>query len=280
MNQSSTLIKMTDRVYIVAHKEDTSRLESTLAAQGFKVRVQRGPYSEEQQRFSSQVKCFVNHQNVWRQVAAGDQRAIVVEADFVPVRAFGARPSPLPNDADDQTVGFAWLYSAGSTLYGFDKHGFPHGHGNTMVAYILSPHAARMLLNFFEREINKLSRVDQYLPFDSILGIYLRKECGILNYIPIYLYGEHGGLPQPEHAANRVRAWHQADILMDRLEYFPVYAKGSWVRYHAFRLRSIARGWLRLVLLRFYDPRYINNDTSRGRLWMAWFSLARLLKLY
>lgn len=148
MMASSKLIEMTDQVFIVAHREDTTRLQSTLAAQGFKIRVQRGPYSEEQQRFSSQVKCFVNHQNVWRQVAAGTQRAIVVEADFVPVRAFGTRPSPLPDDMDDQTVGFAWLYSAGSTLYGFDRRGFPHGHGNTLVAYLITPQCARMLLVF------------------------------------------------------------------------------------------------------------------------------------
>lgn len=278
MNASSRLIEMTDQVFIVAHKEDTTRLESTLTAQGFKVRAQRGPYSEEQQRFSSAMKCFVNHQNVWRQVAAGTQRAIVVEADFVPVRAFGTRPSPLPDDVDDQAVGFAWLYSAGSTLYGFDRRGFPHGHGNTTVAYVLTPRAASMLLVFFDREIRK-TVAGGYLPWETYMGVYLRRECGILNYIPTYLYGEHGGLPQPEHAKQGVRAWHQADILMDRLEYLPGYAKGSWLRYLAYRLRSIARGWVRLVLLRFFDPRYINKDTSRGIIAMAWFSLARLLKL-
>lgn len=278
MKASSKLVEMTDQVFIVAHKEDTNRLESTLAAQGFKIRVQRGPYSEEQQRLTSAMKCLVNHQNVWRQVAAGAQRAIVVEADFVPVRAFGARPSPLPDDVEDQTVGFAWLYSAGSTLYGFDRRGFPHGHGNTTVAYVLTPLAAAKLLVFFEREIQKVKSGD-YLAWETYMGVYLRRECGILNYIPTYLYGEHGGLPQPEHAKHGVRAWHQADILMDRLEYLPGYANGSWLRYKAYRLRSITRGWVRLVLLRFYNPRHINDDTSRGVMYMAWFSLARLLKL-
>jgi hypothetical protein len=278
LDNRAKLIEMTNQVFVVAHKEDTSPLEIALLAQGFNVHVQRGPYNAEQQRYSSQMKCLVNHANVWRRVASGNKSVIVLEADFVPVREFSTRYSPMPNDMMDKSVGFAWLYSAGSILYGFDKHYFPHGHGNTTVAYMLSPQAAKFLLYFFERETRKV--IDSsYVAWETYLGIYLRKECGILNYIPIYQYGEHGGLPQPEHRQAGVRPWHQADILLGKLEFMPHYARKNLIRYFFFRARSYARGWVRVFLLRYYNPRSINSDTTLSRYQMAWFSIARLLKL-
>ncbi len=277
----TSLIAMADKVFIVAHKENTALLEETLSMQGFSVSVQRGPYSYEQEHYSSAMKCLVNHANVWRHIASSDQITIVVEADFVPVKDFARRTSPMPNvqcSKDRTEVGFAWLYSTGSILYGFDQYGFPHGHGNTTVAYMLTPHVARLLLRFFERETARVQG-GSYSAWETYLGIYLRKECGILNYIPTYQYGEHGGLPNPEHSVQGVRAWHQADVLLATLAFPPQYVKGSVIRYLAYRSRSIFRGWVRLFLLRFYDLRYINADTTRGRKAMAWFSIARLLKL-
>jgi hypothetical protein len=277
-NLRVSLIEITDKVFVVAHKRDTSLLEEVLTQQGFTVRVQRGPYTTEQEDYSAQLKCMVNHANVWRQVALGTEPAIVVEDDFVPVKSFAGRTSPMPNVKDDAAAGFAWLYSAGSILYGFDKYGFPHGHGNTTVAYMLTPPVARMLLKFFERETAKVAD-GRYSPWETYLGIYLRKEQGVLNYIPIYQFGEHGGIPNPEHSVQGVRAWHQADVLMATLAFSPQYAQGRPIRYLAYRSRAYARAWARLLLLRFYDPRYINADTTRGRMAMAWFSITRLLKL-
>lgn len=279
MKSKIPLLEMTDQVYIVAHKEDTSNLETVLSDQGFHVHVQRGPYSAKEQTYSSAMKCLVNHANVWRQVAGSNRPVMVVEADFVPVKKLAERMSPLPFDPLDKSIGFAWLYSAGSTLYGFDQHGFPHGHGNTTVAYLLTPEVAAMLLDFFKREESKVS-AGSYTKWETYLGVYLRKERGILNYIPVYCYGEHGGLPQPEHAKQGIRAWHQADILLDTLEFLPIYADGKRWRYVFFRWRSIIRGWVRLFLLRFYDPRYINGDSKKGRVAMAWFSFIRLCKIY
>lgn len=277
-NQNS-LIKRTQQVFVVAHKEDTTRLEETLRAQGFDVFVQRGPYTAEQETYASNTKCLINHANVWKRIVETGNTAIVVEADFVPVCKFASRSCPLPLDTDNNGVGFAWLYSAGSILYGFDQHGFPHGHGNTTVAYLLTPPCASILLDFFTRETARFTN-GKYTQWETYLGIYLRKERGILNYIPIYQYGEHGGSPQPEHARHGIRSWHQADILLDRLEFLPGYARGSRLRYIGYRSRSIARGWARLCLLRFYDPRYINGDTTKGRISMGFFSVVRLLRLW
>ncbi len=224
------------------------------------------------------MKCFANHANVWRTLSTDpDAWAVVVEADFVPVVNFGTLSAPLPF-VDDDSVGFAWLYSAGSILYGFCEFGFPHGHGNTTVAYLLKGKVAAQLLEFFDRHV--LANTDgRYSGWETQLGIFLRRERGVLNYIPTYQLGEHGGIPQAEHAKNGVRSWHQADILCARLAFAPLYARGSAIRYRAYRLRSWLRGWLRLATGKFFDPRYINSNTSRGRLYMVWFSMSRLLRL-
>ena len=278
MKSQISLRDVCSTVYIVAHKEDISDLVSCLGMNGFSVQIQRGPYSAEQEAYDSQIKCLINHSNVWRRVAEGRETCIVVEADFVPVEDFGSAPSPMPDDTDRPEAGFCWLYSAGSILYGFDRDGFPTGHGNTTVAYMLTPRVASMLMKFVERE---LSRADpgKYSRWETYLGVYLRWECGILNYFPTYCYGEHGGISQSEHTRAGGRAWHQADMLLGRLAFLPAYADGSRLRYFAIRARAYLRGWVRLALLRFYDPRYVNSDSQKGRIAMAWYSCARLLRI-
>jgi hypothetical protein len=273
---SSRLIDLCQTVFVVAHKENTARLESTLRAQGFEVTVQRGPYTKEQEQFAAATRCLINHAHVWAAVAQSGRPAIVVEADFVPVTHFADRPPPLP-DLDQPASGFAWLYSAGSTLYGFDPQGFPHGHGNTTVAYMINPRVAAVLMEFYEREMAR-NPTGRYVQWETYLGIFLRKERGVLNYIPTYQYGEHGGVGSKEHSRAGIRGWHQADVLMGPLSFTPDYAIGSRMRYAAIRARAVVRAWARLVLLRFFDPRYVNSDSSRGRVAMASFSILRLLR--
>lgn len=279
MDNRRRLREFTNRAYVVAHNEDTTQLERTLVKAGFQVAVQRGPYNEKQLGWSAAMRCFANHANVWRTISADPESwAIVVEADFVPVVDFGNRWAPLPH-VDEDSVGFAWLYSAGSTLYGFCRYGFPYGHGNTTVAYILNGRVANLLLRFFDREVAKNEK-GGYIGWETYLGIYLRKQCGVLNYIPTYQFGEHGGLPQKEHAIHGVRSWHQADVLFACLEFLPTYARSSRLRYLGYRARAVARAWFRLVSGRFFDPRYINHDTSCGRFYMMVYSVRRLLHLH
>lgn len=275
---SASLGRVCRRVYVVAHREDTSRLCGFLEESGFLVTVVRGPYTKEQSGFSHQLKCLVNHANAWKLAAAQTSTSMVVEADFVPVADFADLPCVFPVHADSNEPRFGWLYSAGSVLYGFDECGFPHGHGNTTVAYALTPGAAAVLLGFFEREM-RLDDPGRYRLWETYLGIFLRKERGVLNYIPVYQYGEHGGRANTEHGAAGVRSWHQADVLWGRLAFLPDYAMGSEVRFAAYRVRSWARGVYRVLSMRFFDPRYVNNDSSRGRAFMAIFSIFRMLRL-
>jgi hypothetical protein len=204
--------------------------------------------------------------------------AVVVEADFVPVVNLADLPSVFPCPPNPDSVLFGWLYSAGSILYGFDESGFPHGHGNTTVAYALTPAAARVLIDFFDREMHE-SEPGRYRLWETYLGIFLRKQRGVLNYLPVYQYGEHGGRANAEHASAGVRSWHQADVLWGPLAFLPDYANGSRIRLTTYRLRSWLRGVYRIGSMRFFDPRHISDRSSRGRAYMAAFSILRMVRL-
>jgi hypothetical protein len=208
-----------------------------------------------------------------------------MEADFVPCMGFGKLPLPFGWSLSCHKPRFGWLYSPGSILYGIDPEGFPHGHGGTMVAYVLDSLAAKALLEFYEKEM-ETSQPNQYRLWDTHLGIFLRWEKGVLNYIPIYQYGEHGGIPNKGHKNRwikgwnrKIRGWHQADILWNKLAFLPIYARRSHFIYRIFRGRAMLRGWVRVLTLRFFDPRYTNADSTRGRLFMLVLSIARLLGL-
>lgn len=275
-NATSLLLACPD-VLVVAHREDTSHLESTLRAEGFRVTTLRGPYSEQQLGWSASCRCLVNHSNAWREIERLGRPAIVVEADFVPVRDFGSSAIPRSWLQGDSS-GFGWLYSAGSVLYGMDAEGAAFGHGNTTVAYVASADAARALLRFYDREVERNPQ-GLYSTWETRLGPYLRWECGIRNHLPVYQFGEHGGLPSGEHASHGVRPWHQADVLLRGLSFLPAYAKGSVFRYALYRTRAVARGWGRFLALKFFDPRHVNPQSAQGAMRLARLGLFRLLHL-
>jgi hypothetical protein len=280
MNNKDTqasLIDVTDRCYVIAHREDVTALVTTLGSEGYSCEIVRGPYLDSETRLPAIMRCLVNHRNAWRGVAAATRPALVVEADFVPVRGLAQLPSPLPYVPNDANVGFAWLYSAGSILYGFDRYGYPHGHACTTVAYILTPAAAQCLIRFADREVGVALLDGRYRPWDTYIGIYLRKECGIVNHIPRLSYGEHGGIAQAEHAVEGIRGWHQADRLVGELPFLPLYARGSRLRFALVRARAYARAWARVGLLRYFHPFRVNADSSRSRIGLAVFTVARLI---
>jgi hypothetical protein len=271
-------------VLIIAHNENTTQLEGALNEEGLPFRVFRGTYTEEQKGFSANLRCLINHANAWRYGSKVQHPVIVVEADFVPCRGFSRLPLPFAWSASCSEPKFAWLYSSGSILYGIDAEGFPHGHGNTTVAYVFTPLTAKSLLEFYEKEMAR-EQPGKYRLWETYLGIFLRKEKGILNYIPIYQYGEHGGIPNKEHQGRiegwhrKIRGWHQADVLWNKLSFLPTYAQRNRFIYLAVRTRARLRGWARLLTLRFFDPRCTNADSIRGPSFMLVLSIARLLGL-
>src|SRR5262249_41924747 len=108
-------------VLIITYKENTLPLVQALTAEGFQCRNVSGPYTKEEETYSSVVQCFVNHKNAWLYAADSGYPVIIVEPDFVPVRGFGQLPLPFPWHEGSHEPRMAWLYSAGSILYGIDK---------------------------------------------------------------------------------------------------------------------------------------------------------------
>jgi len=53
-------------VLIMPNNEDTTQLERALGREDLTPRVFRGPYTDEQRKFSAQIRCLVNHATAWR----------------------------------------------------------------------------------------------------------------------------------------------------------------------------------------------------------------------
>lgn len=232
-----TLRSVASGVVIVAHNEDTTRLRTVLLTEGFSVEEVRGPYTCEQLSYSAIMRCMVNHANAWRIAATRRQPTIVVEADFIPVRQFGALPAPVPLTKRDTSL--VYLYSVGPQIWDLATPGVARGHAGGMVALLIPPKVAELLLEFAQEELRR-NPLGQYSPFDSKVGYWL-KDRGIESYIPYRHYGEHGGIGNPEHAAASLGRAHRADALCGRLAFTPTYASGSQLRY--WKTRAWARVW-------------------------------------
>ena len=192
---------------IIAHEEDTTQLRKALSLEGFDCTELRGPYTDEQLEYPSSIRCLINHSHAWRRVAAGKDYVLVVEADFVPVRGFGDLPLPFVPDPEQKAM--AWLYSVGPVIYHVDRHGGIYGHNAGTVAYVLNHEVANYWLSLYDRDMQHQD-TQEYRLWEVYLPIKLRREKGVRCYIPYKMYGEHGGLSNPEHNMRKVRAWHEA----------------------------------------------------------------------
>jgi hypothetical protein len=249
------------KVLVVAHREDTTELEATLETEGFAVRRIQGPYPEGAERWSPSVRTLFNHRNAWRVVSESGEAAIVVEADFVPVRGFGAvsLSRGLPSGEPD----FTYLYACGPQLWGL-RGGRLRGHAGAMVAYCVSPALASSLIEFADSKV-LAGDPASYSRWDTELGYWL-KARGIESYLPYRHHGEHGGLPNPEHGRAGLRPHHRADLLSGRLAFLPAYARGSRLRFVWFRIG--ARGWgvIRLLAGRYLSWQSFRRSNEKGRL--------------
>lgn len=232
-------------VYIVRHNEDVSALYSTLESEGFCVHEVRGPYDPGMVGWSANTLCMVNHRNAWRRIVEGGVLAIVVEADFVPVRGFGNLPLPFDRRQGRDALGY--LYAVGPQLW--DLEGGLRGHAGGGVAYAVDARVARLLIRFAEEEILSASP-ERYMGWDSRLGYWLNRE-GAQTFLPYRNYGEHGGVSNPEHRQAGLRPHHRADLLAGPLAFLPTYAKGSRLRFWGVRLRGRTWGLLRLLAGRY-----------------------------
>jgi hypothetical protein len=133
------------------------------------------------------------------------------------------------------------------------------------------------MLRFFDLEIAKYG-TETYFTFDAHLQWWVMGQ-GAEAYIPLRHYGEHGGLPNPEHATLGLltRAGrHRADNLARPLAFLPQYCAGS--RMKLLRERAIARafGWARLFAGRWIANTNVYPRKLRHTARMYWVGFRRL----
>lgn len=237
------------RAYIVAYREDTAPLERALTEEGFQVFTLRPNYSPVEQTYSQTIRVLINHASAWRACEASGEPALVVEADFVPVKGMGKLP--LPFQVTKLNHAWGWLYACGAALWHLDEQAFACGHSAAPVATVMSPETARVLLQFYQHELATIDPL-QYSLWDTSIG-HFAKANGIHSWLPYRQYGEHGGIPNPEHlqATMICSVTHRADVLYGPLHFLPAYARGSRFRYLYTRIKGKLWGLGRLLTGRY-----------------------------
>ncbi len=234
-----TLRDQITQTFIIACEEDTQLLERSLTQEGIQYQVLRQQPIDPSLGYSRSYLCLMNHVRAWERIAASGQAGLIIEADFVPVEGFGNLP--LPCDVTKPTTGIAWLYTCAPQIYSVTDRGYAEGFSVSTVAYLVTASSAERLLLFAARVRLEYGEYC-YTPWDSRLEEALRND-GFTNYIPFRNYGEHGGIPNPEHWQNRqiwkqFSAVHRADTLYGKLSFRPIYARTNW---EFWQIRSYAR---------------------------------------
>jgi hypothetical protein len=256
-----TLTQAIGQTFILAYRESTEQLDSTLSADGLICEVLRQHDQPDYQGYASIYRCMLNHQQAWMRAAAASLPTLVVEADFVPVVGFGQLPLPFALNQPD--VGICWLYSCAPQLYSVSPDGFGEGFSTGLVAYIVTPQAGAALCEMVA-EVTRLYGTG-YSNFDSTIDRYLRAKS-LKNYIPFRNYGEHGGIPNPEHRRNGLSGIHRADVLYGPLAFTPAYAEAAPASKISARIQARTKGLARLLLGKFLRLKVLKNSSSPLRL--------------
>ncbi|NEQ49765.1 MAG: LPS biosynthesis glycosyltransferase [Leptolyngbya sp. SIO3F4] len=213
------LVDCIDQTFIVAYKEDTGQLTSFLNNAGCRVEVLRQVHRSEYKNYSRSYLCLLNHRKAWERALLSAQPTLIIEADFVPVANFSQLPPPY--DPTEQQLGIAWLYTCASQIYHITQNGYAQGYSTAMVAYVVTQQSAWRLIELAE-SIKAEPGPETYTPWDSGIEYYLR-DRNFNNYVPWRNYGEHGGIPNPEHQQNNLSTTHRADVLYGPLAFAPCY---------------------------------------------------------
>ena len=267
-----------ERAYVVAYQEDTSLLEKALEEEGFSVRMIRASYSEEELTYSRTFRCLLGHRSAWARCAGREGLSMVVEADFVPVKGMGRLP--LPFDIEKKNEAWGWLYTGGARIYELDEKNFARGHSATPVATVLGPTAARVLVDFADEEF-EIHGPRKYTLWDTYVRMYAQKR-GIMSYMPYRCYGEHGGIPNPEHAIAGTNPVHRAGVLWRPLHFLPMYARKSYSRFVFFRALAKLKGIAQLLTGRYVELAILRNNRikSKDKIRMLAYGAIRLCSIY
>ena len=276
-NSSSTMLSdWVGKAFVIAYKESTQLLEDALIAEQIECEVLRQEHKEEQKDYSPSYLCMLNHRGAWERAATQSKPTLIVEADFVPVLGFGK--CPLPFRPQQHNVGIAWLYTCASQIYSVTSEGYAEGFSTSMVAYIVTAESAKYLIELAE-EVSRIPGPTAYSSWDSNVDKFLRTR-GLKNYIPFRNYGEHGGLPNPEHRQHGLSKVHRADILYGKLAFLPLYATtagNSQIKLIQERFKARLKGLARLAIGKFLRLPIIRGSSTPGRLLS--FAICRQLSL-
>ncbi len=274
MNVLTPLTEGIGKTLIIAYKEQTDLLEKTLLTEGCPCQVLRQEPKPEYKNYSPSYLCLLNHRRAWEIAAEELKPTLVVEADFVPVVGFGNLP--LPFAANQPDVGVSWLYTCASQLYSISLEGYAEGFSVAMVAYVVTPSAAKCLIELAE-SIGDTIGSNVYSTWDSSLDNFLRARK-FKNYIAFRNYGEHGGLPNLEHYQKGLSKTHRADVLYRKLAFTPMYASNSTLQWLVVRFQARLKGIGRLLAGKFLRISVIQKSSHPFRL--ISFAFKRQFTLY
>ncbi len=272
----SQLVECIAQTFVIAYREPTERLTAALAQAGCDCTVLRQVHQPGYETYSPSFLCLLNHRSAWELALRSEKPTLIVEADFVPVQNFAELPPPF--DPADTDMGIAWLYTCAAQIYSVSG-GLAQGYSTSMVAYVVTAKSARLLIEL-AAQVEKAPGPRAYSPWDSGIEYYLR-DSGLHNYVPFRNYGEHGGLPNPEHGKNKLSKAHRADVLYGKLAFAPLYAeidgqvnRWQWLKG---RLYGRIKGVGRLLLLKYLRAEVAQKSSQQGRL--IGFAIARQLTL-
>jgi hypothetical protein len=260
------LAEVVTKTIVLAYRESTDRLTTALRAEGFEPEVQRANYSEEQLRYHSNFRCFMNHRDAWNVASSHNGWTMIMESDFVPCVGCGDFRFPVPNP---ENLGRKWafLYTSSPRVFWEEDDRYYRGHHVCPVCYVVTPKVAELLLLCYDVITTKFG-VGNYYPFDAYLN-WTAIGRGAEAYLPLQSFGEHGGIPNPEHRREGVVArngLHRADVLAAPLHFLPEYAGGSKLVFYRQRFQSRLRSVVRLVTGRWIQHVDVSDPGQVRRL--------------
>jgi hypothetical protein len=263
--------------FVLSYKEDALQLVDVLSLEGLNPILLRASYNKEELSYSSNTRTFLSHAAAWKRAALCEGYTLICESDFVPCSGVGFLPVFWPMA---EPLAWGYLYQGSPRLLALVKaegRRFLRGHCAPLVSYVINRPVAKLLLAYFDDEISRHNPHD-YFGFDVHLQWWTMAR-GATAFIPLQHYGEHGGFPNPEHAANKIRraGRHRADNLARRLSFLPQYARGSKVRYIRVRIGARMLGFARLLSNRWVVETDMYHHRASDKLLMQFLGLRRLL---
>ena len=280
------LRKAITRAFIIAYREDTTRLENELGEQGIETCVLRQQHDASLSGYSPQMLCLLNHASAWERSSAEQGLTLFIEADFVPCRNFGHLPLPFDPSAQGE-LAWSYIYAGGPRIYECLPSGHFLAHACSSVAYVMPPAVARLGLAYVEELRVRHPDWKVYYPWDTEIQWHLMGK-GARAFVPWRQLGEHGGLPNPEHARNYgglgffrralarggIGINHRADALAAPLAFLPDYARGKRSALFKMRVEGRITGILRLLCGKMVAP--LGPTTPSQRLLLAWHCARRM----